>query len=171
MYVPPNTLESLRSSIDFSIREADEQRQRAERSKDEALRLQQHFNNICTNLKTTECPFCKGKMIDTSDLEELSEYLGRQQQFLFQGELFTLHCQECGIYLTDHPKETAQYWKPEDVEPTDKVFAVEIFKNFPTVDEVALERAAGRGWMFRIENTWYATFYDKARLKQKWGMK
>jgi hypothetical protein len=50
------------------------------------------------------------------------------------------------------------------------VFAAEILHNLHRVDEVALEQAAGRGWMFRVGEEWYANGSTKQELKQLWGI-
>ncbi len=49
-----------------------------------------------------------------------------------------------------------------------RVSGGEAFHNLHKVNEVALERAAGRGWMFRVGETWYANRSEKQELKQLW---
>lgn len=79
-------------------------------------------------------------------------------------------CQHCGSYATDPPKESSRRWLPEEIGPKSKVFAAEVFQNLHRVDEVAIEQAAGRGWMFRIGETWYANRSHKQEIKQLWGI-
>jgi hypothetical protein len=91
--------------------------------------------------------------------------------YLYQGERFTTECKQCRTYRTEEPRDSAKYWTPENTDRGKQVFATDIFRNFPNVDEVALERGAGRGWMFRIGEVWYANSSDKQQLKERWGIR
>jgi hypothetical protein len=167
---PHDSIEVLRNSISGWISRAEGAMEQAARSKEKGLSYQERFEAACAKLKAGVCPFCGGEMLDTSPLKTFAEELAGMQQYLYQGERFTAECRVCRTYQTTEPKDTAQRWTPENTDPQKKVFAAEVFRVLPDIDEVAREKI-GKGWMFRINDVWYANDSDKEALRNGWGMK
>jgi hypothetical protein len=160
----------LRGAINGWISEAEEEKKQAEKSKQQGLTFRDRFEAACADLKTEPCPFCGGKMVDASPLEPFADELRKMQHYLYQGERFTPECQVCKTYRTNEPRPKAQRWAAENTDRQQRVFAAEVFRALPEVDEVAREQI-GRGWMLRIGKVWYANDSDKDTLINQWGMK
>src|ERR1700755_540275 len=109
-------------------------------------------------------------MVHPSPLKPFADELGDMRYYLHQGERFTQECQVCETYLTTEPRPKAQRWTPENTDRQQRVFASEVVRALPEVDEVAREQI-GRGWMLRIGKVWYANDSDKDALRNQWGMK
>ena len=163
-----DTIASLRRSARMWREEADEQKLRAERYRREAEEFSRDFERAVEKLALSTCPFCGGEMVDLSRLEDFAQELKERRMYLHQGESFSTTCQSCGTFETGAPRETALRWTDRDVERGSKVFAAKVLDGLHLVDEVALERAAGRGWMFRIGDRWYANRSKKKELEEVW---
>ncbi len=165
-----NTIEILRNSIARWVADAEAALQEAAHERREAVAFGQRFEDICKTLPTAQCPFCGGQMLDTGPLQEFADELAHARQWLFQGELFRLHCLACGTYRADPPRASAQIWEAGETAVRGKTFAAALFRTFPNISVVALEGATGRGWVIRLDNVWYANGKTKDDLTDLWGI-
>lgn len=108
-------------------------------------------------------------MLDLRLLIELKDELKGSWKFLDQGQCFAFECQDCGTYESDPPPSNSLKWTPSNTDKKKNLFASEVFKAFPDVDEVAREQIGA--WFFRINEAWYSNYSPKAELKKFWGMK
>ncbi len=152
------------------VQRADEAIREAEQSRAEAQALSEQLEAAIASLRRQRCMFCHGPMVDTAPLKPFADLLQKKQEYLHQGELFPLHCLQCGVYQTTEPRDTAKSWTVENTDLRRWVFAAELFNQVPGIDVVALEQAAGRGWMVKYEGTWFAVRADKAELRDLWGL-
>lgn len=165
-----NTIEAVRSAINGWREDEEDRIERAERARQEALQVAEGFEQTVAALETQTCPFCRGTMVDTSPLKPIADKLQVDKHFLYQGEFFGLFCQTCQSYRTYPARESAERWTPDITPSRSKVFAAEIFQHFPQVEEVCLEKAVGRGWLFRIGDEWFANELTKDEIKEYWGL-
>ncbi len=165
-----DTVRALRGAIGFWRSDAEDEISRAERSKREAEEFSAAFERAVEELETVRCPFCEGETVDFGSLRGMADELQNRRVYLYQGEHLEPTCMNCGSYETNPPKCSARRWLSEQIEPKSKVFAAEVFHDLHRVDEVAIEQAAGKGWMFRVGETWYANRAPKEELKRLWGM-
>ena len=165
-----DTIDILRRSIARWVANAEAALQQAAHERREAVAFSQRFEDACAALPTQRCPFCGGRMIDTAPLQAFSDELRAMQQYLFQGEPFTLHCLSCGTYCTDAPRDSAQRWEAGTALVRSKIFAADIFRAFPNAMAVALEGATGRGWLVCLDGVWYANDRQRKELAELWGI-
>ena len=103
-------------------------------------------------------------------IDAFADELAHARQWLFQGELFRLHCLACGTYRADPPRASAQIWEAGETAVRGKTFAAALFRTFPNISAVALEGATGRGWVIRLDDVWYANDKTKDELADLWGI-
>lgn len=165
-----DTVISLRCSIEQWRQEAEHKIAAAIESKKTADEWLPHFEAAVQSLPSRPCIFCGGMMIDTSPLKSMADQLSRADFFLNQGEKFCLQCDSCRTYQTHEPLPTSDQWTRSDIDAKSTNFAGMILDRFESVEIVALEKMAGRGWMFFWDGSWFANRAAKDELMKVLGL-
>lgn len=145
----------------------------------------QEFDQVINKLQklpTKKCPFCHGEMVDNSDVIILKPYIKSFGFSSFSGVLYAQgnenvwlgnlnwSCYGCETLATDPPKDTAKIWLNTLEIRKKKIFASSVFNKFPEVEAMSLEGAAGRGWLIKIDETWYCNSKVKGALVKVWAL-
>lgn len=162
-------ISDLIRSADNDIRDAQERRWRA-------VSLQKELEQAYAQLRTQDCPFCAGTMVDTTPLKPLVDqaaYLSPTGCYDYTPyPHFGWICQRCHTYHSrGDMKASARRWSRTSAEVlrSKSNFASEVFAGCAFVDEVAREQV-GREWLFRIGATWYANSSDKQTIRALWDL-
>lgn len=162
-------VEQMRRSVGLVRAEGEALMSDGRRRLREAAELDAGLAHAIEGVRVRRCPFCGGEMVDLAALGDVARELSRKG-YAYEEEDLAPTCRGCGTYATGAPRDSALRWLPEDVEIKSKTFAAKLFDALPAIEEVALERAVGRGWMVRERGAWYANRAARDEIEEMWGI-